>query len=128
MFDGDKPPTPPKLAKHGTEDSLESSRSGALLMKELVSLLATRSQADRNLILFLAIFQKARPREGGKETRFERCCLGLCIRFSAQLMEVASLLHRSDRRSKYPSQEAMRQTIMGCGHVGYLVWNTASTL
>jgi transcriptional regulator with XRE-family HTH domain len=54
MFDGDKPPTPPKFAKHGTEDSLESSRSGALLMKKLVSLLAKMSQDDRNLILFLA--------------------------------------------------------------------------
>ena len=54
MFDGDKPPTPPKFRKHGTEDSLESSRSGALLMKKLVSLLAKMSQDDRNLILFLA--------------------------------------------------------------------------
>ncbi len=33
---GDKPPALPKSAKLSTEDSLESSRSGALLMKKLV--------------------------------------------------------------------------------------------
>jgi transcriptional regulator with XRE-family HTH domain len=51
MFDGDKPPVMPKAAKHAKEDSLESSRSGALLMKKLGSLLAKMRQDDRNLIL-----------------------------------------------------------------------------
>lgn len=54
MFDGDKPPTLPKSAKRSTENPLESSRSGALLMRKLVSLLAKMEQGDRNLILFLA--------------------------------------------------------------------------
>ena len=54
MFDGDKPPALPKLAKLRTEESLEASRSGASLMRKLVSLLAEMSQDDRNLILFLA--------------------------------------------------------------------------
>ena len=54
MFDGDKAPVMPKAAKHTKEDSLESSRSGALLMKKLVSFLAKMDQEDRNLILFLA--------------------------------------------------------------------------
>jgi transcriptional regulator with XRE-family HTH domain len=53
MFDGDKPPAPPKSLKQ-TEDSLESSRSGVLLMKKMVGLLAKMDQQDRNLILFLA--------------------------------------------------------------------------
>jgi transcriptional regulator with XRE-family HTH domain len=53
MFDGDKPPAPPKSIKQ-TEDSLESSRSGVLLMKKMVGLLAKMDQQDRNLILFLA--------------------------------------------------------------------------
>src|SRR5258705_2547378 len=54
MFDGDKPPVMPKAAKQPKEESLESSRSGALLMKKLVTLLAKMSQDDRNLVLFLA--------------------------------------------------------------------------
>jgi transcriptional regulator with XRE-family HTH domain len=54
MFDGDKPPALLKVAKQRTEDSLETSRSGASLMRKLVSLLAKMSQDDRNLILFLA--------------------------------------------------------------------------
>jgi hypothetical protein len=54
MFDGDKPPVMPKAAQHTKEDSLESSRSGALLIKKLVCLLAKLDQEDRNLILFLA--------------------------------------------------------------------------
>jgi transcriptional regulator with XRE-family HTH domain len=54
MFDGDKPPAPPKSIKISTEDSLESSRSGALLMRKLLPLLAKMDQEDRNLILFLA--------------------------------------------------------------------------
>ena len=53
MFDGDKPPAPPKSIKQ-TEESLESSRSGVLLMKKMVGLLAKMDQQDRNLILFLA--------------------------------------------------------------------------
>ena len=53
MFDGDKPPAPPKSIKQ-TQDSLESSRSGVLLMKKMVGLLAKMDQEDRNLILFLA--------------------------------------------------------------------------
>ena len=51
---GDKPPALPKSAKLSTEDSLESSRSGALLMRKLLPLLAKMDQEDRNLILFLA--------------------------------------------------------------------------
>jgi transcriptional regulator with XRE-family HTH domain len=54
MFDGNKPPALPKSAKRSTEDSLESSRSGALLMRKLLPLLAKMDQEDRNLILFLA--------------------------------------------------------------------------
>jgi hypothetical protein len=54
MFDGDKPTVMPKAVNHAKEGSLESSRSGALLMKRLVSLLAKMDQEDRNLILFLA--------------------------------------------------------------------------
>jgi len=54
MFDGDKPPALPKSIKGSTEDSLESSRSGSLLMKKMVGLLAKMDQEDRNLILFLA--------------------------------------------------------------------------
>jgi len=54
MFDGDKPPAQPKSAKPSTEDSLESSRSGALLMRKLLPLLAKMNQDDRNLILFMA--------------------------------------------------------------------------
>jgi transcriptional regulator with XRE-family HTH domain len=50
MFDGDRPPVLPKAVKYGTDDSLESSRSGAL---KLVSLLTKMSQDDRILILFL---------------------------------------------------------------------------
>jgi len=54
MFDGDKPPAPPKSIKGSTENSVESSRSGSLLMKKMVGLLAKMDQEDRNLILFLA--------------------------------------------------------------------------
>ncbi|HEY6129239.1 MAG TPA: helix-turn-helix domain-containing protein [Candidatus Acidoferrum sp.] len=53
MFDGDHPPPVPKSAK-GTEDSLESSRSGKSLMKKLVPLLSKMDQDDRNLILAMA--------------------------------------------------------------------------
>ena len=54
MFDGDKPPAIPKAPKHTNENSLESSRSGALLMKKLVPLLAKMDREDRNLLLFMA--------------------------------------------------------------------------
>lgn len=54
MFDGDKPPALPKSAKPSTEDSLESSRPGSLLMRKLPPLLAKMNQDDRNLILFMA--------------------------------------------------------------------------
>jgi len=54
MFDGDQPPAPPKSIKGSTENSLESARSGSLLMKKMVGLLAKMDQEDRNLILFLA--------------------------------------------------------------------------
>ncbi|HEY6128184.1 MAG TPA: helix-turn-helix domain-containing protein [Candidatus Acidoferrum sp.] len=54
MFDGDKPPVMPEAAKSKKEDSLESSRSGALLMRKMLPLLAKMSQEDRNLILFIA--------------------------------------------------------------------------
>ena len=63
MFDGDKPPTPPKSIKRSTEDSLESSRSGALLMKKMVALLAKMDQKDRNLILFIA--ERVSKKQGG---------------------------------------------------------------
>ena len=54
MFDGDAPPTLPKLAKPDKAGSLESSRQGKMLMQKLVPLLAKMSQDDRNLILFMA--------------------------------------------------------------------------
>ena len=54
MFDGDKPPAPPKSTKGSTDKSLESSRSGKWLMYKLVPLLAKMSQDDRNLVLFIA--------------------------------------------------------------------------
>ncbi len=67
MFDGDKPPVLPKVAKRRTEDSLERSRAGASLMRKLVSLLAKMSQDDRNLILFLA--GRVSKKQGGMKTR-----------------------------------------------------------
>jgi len=67
MFDGDEPPALPDTAKRRTEDSLESSRSGALLMRKLVSLLAKMSQDDRNLILFLA--GRVSKKRGGMKRR-----------------------------------------------------------
>jgi transcriptional regulator with XRE-family HTH domain len=54
MFDGDQPPTLPISAKLSKNESLESSRSGKLLMHKLVPLLAKMSQDERNLILFMA--------------------------------------------------------------------------
>jgi transcriptional regulator with XRE-family HTH domain len=54
MFDGDKPPALPKSTKRSMEDSLESSRSGALLMRKMLPLLAKMNQDDKNLILFMA--------------------------------------------------------------------------
>ena len=63
MFDGDKPPAPPKSIKGSTENSLESSRSGALLMKKMVALLAKMDQKDRNLILFIA--ERVSKKQGG---------------------------------------------------------------
>src|SRR5205085_7272780 len=54
MFDGDKPPVAPKVAKAGTEVSFESSRRGVRLMNKLVPLFAKMEQQDRDLILFLA--------------------------------------------------------------------------
>ena len=67
MFDGDKPPAPPKSIKRSTEDSLESSRSGALLMKKMVALLAKMDQEDRNLILFMA--GRVSKKQGGTKAR-----------------------------------------------------------
>jgi hypothetical protein len=63
MSDGEKPPALPKPAKHRTEDSLEASRSGASLMRELVSLLVKMSQDDKSLILFLAA--RVSKKQGG---------------------------------------------------------------
>lgn len=68
MFDGDKPPALPKSAKRSPEDSLESSRSGALLMRKLLPLLAKMDQEDRNLILFLAA-RVSKKRVGTKTVR-----------------------------------------------------------
>jgi transcriptional regulator with XRE-family HTH domain len=65
MFDGDKPPSPPKSIKGSAEDSLESSRSGLLLMNKMVGLLAKMDQEDRNLILFLA--GRVSNKRGGKK-------------------------------------------------------------
>jgi transcriptional regulator with XRE-family HTH domain len=65
MFDGDKPPAAPRVAKKGTEDSFESSRSGVRLMNKLVPLLAKMQQQDRNLILFLA--GRVSQKRGGKK-------------------------------------------------------------
>jgi transcriptional regulator with XRE-family HTH domain len=67
MFDGDKPPALPKFAKQRTEASFETSRSGALVMRKLVSLLAKMSQDDRNLILFLA--GRVSKKHGGMKAR-----------------------------------------------------------
>ena len=66
MFDGDKPPAPPKFIKQNMENSLESSRSGALLMKKMVALLAKMDQKDRNLILFIA--ERVSKKQGGTKT------------------------------------------------------------
>ena len=66
MFDGNKPPAPSKSLKGSTENSLESSRSGALLMKKLLPLLAKMDQEDRNLILFLA--GRVSKKRGGKKS------------------------------------------------------------
>jgi transcriptional regulator with XRE-family HTH domain len=68
MFDGDKPPAPPKSIKRSAEDSLESSRSGLLLMNKMVGLLAKMDQEDRNLILFLA-GRVSKKRRGMKAVR-----------------------------------------------------------
>ena len=68
MFDGDEPPTPPKSIKGSAENSLESSRSGSLLMKKMVGLLAKMDQEDRNLILFLA-GRVSRKQSGAKAGR-----------------------------------------------------------
>jgi len=68
MFDGDKPPAPPKSIKRSAEDSLESSRSGALLMRKMLPLLAKMNQDDMNLILFLA-GRVSKKRRGTKATR-----------------------------------------------------------
>jgi hypothetical protein len=65
MFDGDKPPALPKSAKRSKEDSVESSRSGALLMRKMLPLLAKMDQEDRNLILFLA--GRVSNKRGGKK-------------------------------------------------------------
>jgi transcriptional regulator with XRE-family HTH domain len=55
MYDGDKPPTPPKIGETSKEkNSLENSRSGVRLMRRLVPLLAKMDQRDRQLILLLA--------------------------------------------------------------------------
>jgi transcriptional regulator with XRE-family HTH domain len=67
MFDGDKPPAAAKVAKKGTEDSFESSRSGVRLMNKLVPLLAKMEQQDRNLILFLA--GRVSQKRGGMKAR-----------------------------------------------------------
>jgi transcriptional regulator with XRE-family HTH domain len=70
MFDGDKPPAAPKVAKKGTEDSFESSRSGVRLMNKLVPLLAKMEQQDRNLILYLAgrVSQKRGGMKAGRKS------------------------------------------------------------
>jgi len=65
MFDVDKPPALTKSIKGSTENSLESSRSGSLLMKKMVGLFAKMDQEDRNLILFLA--GRASKKQGGKK-------------------------------------------------------------
>jgi len=54
MYDGDKPPAPPKKAKNHARNSWESSRAGLRLMDKLIPLIAKMNQPDRNLILFLA--------------------------------------------------------------------------
>jgi len=69
MFDGDGPPAMPKAAKHTNENSLESSRSGALLMKKLVPLLAKMDQEDWNLLLFMA--GRVSKKKGGMKARRE---------------------------------------------------------
>ena len=68
MFDGDEPPTLLWPAKLNKNKSLESSRSGKLLMHKLVPLLAKMSQDDRNLILFMA-GRVAKRQDGMKRGR-----------------------------------------------------------
>lgn len=55
MYDGDKPPAPMKVGAASQEKNpLESTRSGARLMRTLIPLLAKMDQRDRQLILLLA--------------------------------------------------------------------------
>jgi transcriptional regulator with XRE-family HTH domain len=64
LFDTDKPPAA-EGAKHRTQDSLQASRSGALLMKRMASWLAKREEEDRNPILFMA--GPVSKNQGGKK-------------------------------------------------------------
>lgn len=54
MYDGDKPPAPPRPKAGGAKNSWEASRKGGSLMNKLIPLLARMSSQDRNLIIFLA--------------------------------------------------------------------------
>jgi transcriptional regulator with XRE-family HTH domain len=67
MYDGDKPPAPPKPNAEGAKDSWVASRKGGNLMNKLTPLLAKMSSQDRNLILFLA--GKAASKRRGAKTQ-----------------------------------------------------------
>ena len=58
-FDGDKPPASPTSAKLGTDQSLESTRQGKVLMGMLVPLLAKMCQDDS--VVFSQDFQISLP-------------------------------------------------------------------
>jgi transcriptional regulator with XRE-family HTH domain len=63
MYDGDKPPAPPRPVADGAKDSWEASRKGSSLMNKFSRLLAKMSSQDRNLILFLAGKAARRPKK-----------------------------------------------------------------
>ena len=63
MYDGDKPPAPPRPKPEGAKDSWEASRKGSNLMNKLTPLLAKMSSQDRNLMLFLAGKAAGKPKK-----------------------------------------------------------------
>ena len=83
MFDGDKPPVAPKVAKAGTEVSFESSRRGVRLMNKLALVCQNGTARPRpDFISGGARVQEARRHESRTETRFGYRCLGVGIDFS----------------------------------------------
>jgi hypothetical protein len=84
-----QPPALPEAAKYKTEGSLESSRSGASLMRKLVSLLAKMKQDDRKLILLLAEFPKSKAAGKHDGNPFRILLHRRWNRLPSQLMEDA---------------------------------------